>query len=590
VQAKSISKGLECVFADRQSFLVIGLTGRTGSGCTTVSEILSTQDVDGLHLPQAHTPPRHQEDRKYRIIREWTKANWRPFLRIQVSHVITYFALQDSTSRFETFVNQRLGKNGDDSTGRLRKVRGQIQRATEELRSLGDISRILQSAKRNKIEDAYQFFFNTLPTISRLIKKDLGDGKGLLYTTVYQSIGDNIRSSGQAFSNDGDAHGLFAIPDTISMIIEIAKAYNKYNKRDTHYFVVDALRHPFEIRRLRKTIAPFYVFSVATDESTRSDRLHKTCNMTDDEISALDAKEYPSRNSALSEYPGFVSQDIQACVDLADVHISNIGSGKGKDRSALTSQIVRYLALMQHPGLVTPTPDERCMQIAYDAKLNSGCISRQVGAVVANPDGVIQAIGWNDVPRGQVPCLLRNAQGVAQGGRDDPMAYSRFETNNESFVKHMTAGFMSTKHKIIRGRNITFCFKDAFNTLPGKADTQGQQTKSNNQVHTRSLHAEENAFLQIAKFGGQAIRGGTLYTTSSPCELCAKKAYQLGIQRIVYIEPYPGISNDHVLGSGTQPPVVALFSGAIGQAYGDLYNPIMPYKDELRAHVIPGAS
>lgn len=57
-------------------------------------------------------------------------------------------------------------------------------------------------------------------------------------------------------------------------------------------------------------------------------------------------------------------------------------------------------------GLVSPTTIERTMQMAYSAKSNSGCISRKVGAVIVNIDNSVQAIGWNDVPKGQVPCVL----------------------------------------------------------------------------------------------------------------------------------------------------------------------------------------
>ncbi len=117
------------------------------------------------------------------------------------------------------------------------------------------------------------------------------------------------------------------------------------------------------------------------------------------------------------------------------------------------------------------------------------------------------------------------------------------------------------------GRNNTFCFKSIHNKI--------------NQVHTRSLHAEENAFLQLTKYGSPGISGGNLFTTASPCELCAKKAYQLGIKQIYYIDPYPGISNNHILRSGSQQPTVTLFSGAVGRAYHDLYEPLMPLKDEL---------
>ncbi|EIP0375722.1 deoxycytidylate deaminase, partial [Escherichia coli] len=123
------------------------------------------------------------------------------------------------------------------------------------------------------------------------------------------------------------------------------------------------------------------------------------------------------------------------------------------------------------------------------------------------------------------------------------------------------------------GRNLSYCFKDIHNDL--------DKEKKGNQVHTRALHAEENAFLQLAKYGGIGVLGGKLYTTASPCELCAKKAYQLGISEIVFIDPYPGIAQDHIINIGSKPPKLIQFRGAIGKSYHRLYEQIIPIKDEL---------
>lgn len=87
--------------------------------------------------------------------------------------------------------------------------------------------------------------------------------------------------------------------------------------------------------------------------------------------------------------------------------------------------------------------------------------------------------------------------------------------------------------------------------------------------------------MQISKHGGQKLLGGVLFTTASPCELCAKKAYQLGLKKIVYIDPYPGIATQHILSSGKNKPELELFRGAVGRAFYQLYQPLMPYKDEM---------
>lgn len=211
------------------------------------------------------------------------------------------------------------------------------------------------------------------------------------------------------------------------------------------------------------------------------------------------------------------------------------------------------------------------MQIAYTAKLNSGCISRQVGAVVTDKNYSVRAVGWNDAPHGQVPCNLRNRDDLIGGV--DSEAYSQFERTDGKYLAHFrrsTASFVDIE---LNGRNNAFCFKSEYNAFTGEK----------NQVHTRSLHAEENAFLQVSKYGLAAIEGGILFTTASPCELCAKKAYQLGVTDIVYIDPYPGIALTHILNGGVKNPQLTLFSGAIGRAFHRLYSPIVAYKDELNA-------
>ena len=75
--------------------------------------------------------------------------------------------------------------------------------------------------------------------------------------------------------------------------------------------------------------------------------------------------------------------------------------------------------------------------------------------------------------------------------------------------------------------------------------------------------------------------GRKLFTTASCCELCSKKAYQLGITEIYYIDTYPGISRAHILESGVNRPQMLLFKGAIGRAYVNLFTPFLPLKDEI---------
>ena len=64
----------------------------------------------------------------------------------------------------------------------------------------------------------------------------------------------------------------------------------------------------------------------------------------------------------------------------------------------------------------------------------------------------------------------------------------------------------------------------------------------------RSLHAEESSILNVARFGGSAsLNGATLYTTTYPCFQCANKIVQVGIKRIIFLEPYQKSNSKKVL-------------------------------------------
>ena len=213
------------------------------------------------------------------------------------------------------------------------------------------------------------------------------------------------------------------------------------------------------------------------------------------------------------------------------------------------------------------------MQIAYNAKLNSGCLSRQVGAVITDSNYSIKAVGWNSVAEGQVPCNMRNAENLLVN--KDKGSFSTYEIENIEFGNHMERKYSEKiKCKSLAGRLCPYCFKDEYESITG----------NKNQVHTRSLHAEENAFLQIVKYGGEGIKGGKLFTSASSCVLCSKKAFQLGIKEIYYIDPYPDIATSHILSFGndkSQCPQSYLFYGAIGRAYTCLYTQRIAIKDEL---------
>jgi tRNA(Arg) A34 adenosine deaminase TadA len=54
----------------------------------------------------------------------------------------------------------------------------------------------------------------------------------------------------------------------------------------------------------------------------------------------------------------------------------------------------------------------------------------------------------------------------------------------------------------------------------------------------RMIHAEMSAISDAARLGRSTLEA-TLYCTTFPCHLCAKHIVAAGIDRVVFLEPYP---------------------------------------------------
>lgn len=559
-----ISKGISHAYSVRTDLLVVALTGRTGSGCSTTADELCKKFSE---LAVSTDPLNDPEKRKKFILLRFLEKQWVPFKKITVSSVILG-ALAGKDERSISKYLVKLGLTKEDITAPvsiIKKIRG--------LSGFYDFHKCAFGTNDGDQIKAWEFYQDHLSIVANSFRSALGTS----YPAVFQQIGDNLRRSGDPLSDLVAPDSLFTLMRAVK---RLSKAAFKFNQNQTPLvpstrIVIDAVRNPLELVYLRDQFAAFYSIAISSNDEDRRSRL-RALKLSEEDIKSIDDKEYSEHSKTLDSYENFVSQNLQSCIQKSDIFFNNSGSPAERLNSIakLNYQIVRYVALMLRPGLVTPTRDERCMQLAFVAKLNSGCISRQVGAAVADRGYSIKSVGWNDVAKDQTPCLLRDV-GDLLSGRDTG-AFSKFENTDSELHRYLEGKF--SKRSNIRadlGVLCPFCFKDAYNSIK----------KEKNQVHTRSLHAEENAFLQLAKYGNSGIEGGVLYTTASPCELCSKKACQLGIKEIVFVDPYPGISSQHILSSGPEHtrPVLRLFSGAVGHAYHRLYESILPIKDEFDA-------
>lgn len=85
------------------------------------------------------------------------------------------------------------------------------------------------------------------------------------------------------------------------------------------------------------------------------------------------------------------------------------------------------------------------------------------------------------------------------------------------------------------GRPVATGMNGTVSGLPNECEDENGETSE------FTVHAEQNAIAQCAKFG-IASQGTTMYITLSPCAACAKLIASCGIVRVVYKERYKDAS------------------------------------------------
>ncbi len=642
------------IYTQKNNFILIGLTGKTGSGCSTVTNILKNGYID---YKAVNEKDKYIQQKKDRVIKNFANQNFinKNFYIIKPSTIIMMLFIFEKTIffneiRYLTGLLNNLDENNQNQVHDLKdkcqyilnlynvfkffspkenKFEDEDNNKFEEILSNFDLKNktilmtIINKKRTNyeynlseenlndlikevhallglekdfiKLDNHYEYYKLTEPTnqqlkdkfelkieITNILLEKLAKNNSENFIKLYEKYNSVIQTkreqgelSIQTLQIIGDLVrsqvDIFRLPTYINLMVKALRAKSKIEKTSC-YIAIDSLKNPFEIVFFKEKYSAYYTFSIhARDEViySRFNNLDVIKKIHKREMYQSDTEK---QKESLDSIKDFNSQNIIECIQRSDVYLDNNLDKK----DFLYKQVFKYLSLIVHPGLITPTKDETIMQLALNAKYNSGCISRQVGAVVLNKYDSVKSIGWNEVPEGQIPCNLRSHNELLNNS--SLMDYSKYEKTKLRLDDSFKYIFTEKKPNQYeesdeKGLHDAFCFKQVQNSKDG----------NKNQVYTRSLHAEENAFLQLAKYGNSEILGGQLFTTASPCFLCAKKAYQLGIKRIVYIEAYPDISNEQIFDCGQNEITMVHFRGAIGLAYQKLYEPLFSYKDELKA-------
>ena len=220
-----------------------------------------------------------------------------------------------------------------------------------------------------------------------------------------------------------------------------------------------------------------------------------------------------------------LGQHLRDTFYLADVFVE-AGLGGNAD-GKLEEQLRRYFKLLFGEEIVTPTPDECGMHLAYSASLRSSDLSRQVGAAVLNPENEVISLGTNEVP---------SPEGGQYWG-DVESDYRDFKKGYDSNAR-MKIDVLKEILEVVDEHYKGLSSAEKGSYIDSMVERLGQTRLMNLTEFGRSVHAEMEAIICAGR-NGVPVRGSTLYTTTFPCHNCAKHIINAGIKRVVYIEPYP---------------------------------------------------
>lgn len=669
---------LHQIYSQRDNFVIVALTGITGSGCSNFADMMA-MDFNQWHernlirsyeaISKSGSDTKQSEVFRREYLRCYmVSRQYEPFQIIKYKNVLMLYMLKELFGKYQdvcqavkhlslllaykfhhSHQKEELHNYAVDSSFPEDKIMS--WGLTERL--IKKFTQVVALEKTCLLKEEQGIEANERESVRKMLSELFFDDEFVHFCdSLYEEmkrrdyysknffvhrLATAIRATGSSEKNYPDfkdSHNSEHVFEVVELINQIIKGYHLNAKKAKRRFVIDSVRNSLEILYLRERYNAFYMVAIHNDGHEMDLLREKVSHYADgDKLDAIcsNIADLSCEENKMDdfEHGQFFAPDLQRCVSESELHIAYSTTANlirkeeelkermveedNFDDSELEfstysfytygEQWMKYSALISRPGLVTPTRDERCMSIAYVAKFNSGCISRQVGCVIIDKEKAVQSVGWNDPPAPQLPCNLRDLEGLFAAkaefeksvNKSDKIlyrVYSKFElADSKEYPRHDEGGNKigsyrkgfcdcmrrdcseATARKLAdNGLRYAYCFRSRYNTYKGNKDA----------VNTRSLHAEENTMLRLARQGGMGLNGGTMYVTASPCVLCSKKAYQIGIRDIVYLDPYTDIAPDLILNCGYDIPRLRAFRGAIGGTFYKLYQPFIPYKDELK--------
>lgn len=299
-------------------------------------------------------------------------------------------------------------------------------------------------------------------------------------------------------------------------------------------YIIRQIKRPEEVALLRSVYDRQFIlvsaFAPVEARRRRIEELHRrSCGgLVSDiearnlayELVAQDAKESLDKHG----------QNVRDAYPLGDVFIDTTS------RAACETTVRRFINLLFGNNEVTPSHDEYGMYMAKSASLRSSDLSRQVGAAVFRPSGEVVALGCNEVPKAGGGTYW---SGEPHDRRDfvegyDPNEFRKTEVLVDILDRLKKGGHLS---------EFLLAKEDANEIGKILMEERSEHSVSDSKIMDllefgRIIHAEMSTICDASR-KGVPVEGATMYCTTFPCHICAKHIVAAGIDRVVYLEPYP---------------------------------------------------
>lgn len=306
-------------------------------------------------------------------------------------------------------------------------------------------------------------------------------------------------------------------------------------------FIVRQLKRPTEVELLRQIYGrQFILVSAYGSEEHRRERLRDHIRdslpvSTKSEDLSFRVEKIIKRDE--DEGSKDHGQHLRDTFHLADVFVDGI------NRSNMKSGLTRFFQAFFGRNDIGPTKWEYGMYAAKAASLRSTDLSRQVGAAMFSREGELVSQGCNEVPKSFGGTYW---DGEEPDFRDIKLGYDP----NDHLKKEVMRDLLErlAKARLLVTRNEKFASSDQFvDILLGRTEVdkgkphhsclKGSQINDLTE-YGRVVHAEMGAICDAARLG-RATKGNILFVTTFPCHNCTKHILSCGIDKVIYMEPYP---------------------------------------------------